>query len=213
MWSSFAPQESRGAQGTTCAWKLSECVKPGHRPAHWVVRAFGRRAQGVGPEAPLSRRGRDEQACNSPSGSSGAGAPDKFEAGTPAIVNVIAFGQGTAADPAFRDDAFQGTTPKSGRPLKSCYHDALESYSGRGCWMSFRQTDRSRCRVPTAKAPDPSSTWTTPPALDIHLPIWDASARHGASPGKVGKTSFRRSSPSAPRVLCPLEAYDGILHL
>ena len=65
-----------------------------------------------------------------------ARAPDKFEAGTPAIVNVIAFAKALRLIQQFGNDAFQGRRRTSAGAAKLAatdilHHDELERYSGR----------------------------------------------------------------------------------
>jgi selenocysteine lyase/cysteine desulfurase len=59
-----------------------------------------------------------------------AGAPEKFEAGTPAIVNIIAFAKALKLIRHFGKDAFRNPTAEKRSAVEILYHDELEKYSG-----------------------------------------------------------------------------------
>ena len=66
-----------------------------------------------------------------------AKAPDKFEAGTPAIVNVIAFAKALRLIQHFGKDAFQQCNRrKAERPLKFCTTTNWRNTPGENCWMN-----------------------------------------------------------------------------
>jgi selenocysteine lyase/cysteine desulfurase len=69
-----------------------------------------------------------------------AHAPDKFEAGTPAIVNVIAFAKALRLIERFGNDVFQGATAEKLAATEILYHDQLEKFSGRELLGELRQT-------------------------------------------------------------------------
>jgi selenocysteine lyase/cysteine desulfurase len=65
-----------------------------------------------------------------------AKAPDKFEAGTPAIVNVIAFAKALRLVRHFGYDALRGETAEKLAATGILYHGGLEKFSGEACWMN-----------------------------------------------------------------------------
>ena len=60
-----------------------------------------------------------------------ANAPNKFEAGTPAIINVIAFAKALRLIQQFGSDVFLDSTAEKQAAIEILYHDELEKYSGR----------------------------------------------------------------------------------
>jgi selenocysteine lyase/cysteine desulfurase len=126
-----------------------------------------------------------------------ANAPERFEAGTPPIVNVIAFAKALRLIQHLGRDALQDAAAGQLTATEILRHDRLEEYSGRQLLDELRRTligmaFRSR------REPSPSSTWTTPPAHPHSSRYGKPSARHGASPGRCNRKSVTRSSPSAP---------------
>ena len=84
-----------------------------------------------------------------------ARAPDRFEAGTPAIVNVIAFARALRLLRRYGHDAFRGAASKEVAGAEKLvateilYHDELEQYAGRELLAELRQTLIGReVRVP-----------------------------------------------------------------
>ena len=69
-----------------------------------------------------------------------ADAPDKFEAGTPAIINVIAFARALQLIRHFGNDIFRDPTAEKLTAAEILYHDELEEYSGRKLLDELRQT-------------------------------------------------------------------------
>ena len=69
-----------------------------------------------------------------------ARSPDKFEAGTPAIVNVIAFAKALRLIQHFGKDALQADASETLTADEILHHDNLENYSGRALLEPFRQT-------------------------------------------------------------------------
>ena len=63
--------------------------------------------------------------------------PDKFEAGTPAIVNVIALAKALRLIQHFGRDAFQIRDAEKSMAAEILYRDQLEQYSGEHCWQKF----------------------------------------------------------------------------
>jgi selenocysteine lyase/cysteine desulfurase len=127
-----------------------------------------------------------------------AKAPDRFEAGTPAIVNVIAFAvalrfiQRVGKD-AFRDavavqpaNVQEPAGPEKRVAIEILYHDELEKYSGRELLDKLRQTLIGRSvRVPTAEGARPFINLDNAASTPTFEPIWDAVCRTWRRPGHV----------------------------
>jgi len=76
--------------------------------------------------------------------------------------------------------------------------DGLEKYSGRKLLDELRQTLIGRSgQVPTTEGSRPFINLDNSASTPTFAPIWTLSARHGGSPGRYNKRSFRRSGPFA----------------
>ena len=119
-----------------------------------------------------------------------ADAPDKFEAGTPAIVNVIAFAKALRLIRHFGNDAFQDVGEDAGderlTAAEILYHDELLEYSGRGLLDELRQTLIGRSvRVPTAEGARPYINLDNAASTPTFTPIWDAVRQTWRQPRQV----------------------------
>jgi selenocysteine lyase/cysteine desulfurase len=121
-----------------------------------------------------------------------AKAPDKFEAGTPAIVNVIAFAAALRLIRRLGSDAFRDAVaakPASAEELTAAdilYHDDLVKYSGRELLAELRQTLIGRgVIVPTVEGTRPFINLDNAASTPTFAPIWDAVCRTWRRPGEV----------------------------
>ena len=133
-----------------------------------------------------------------------AKAPDKFEAGTPAIVNVIAFAVALRLIQRFGKDAFRDAVaakqevaakPANAAKLASVeklaaadilYRDELERYSGRKLLDALRQTLIGRgVRVPTVEGARPFINLDNAASTPTFEPIWNAVCRTWRQPARV----------------------------
>jgi selenocysteine lyase/cysteine desulfurase len=141
-----------------------------------------------------------------------AKAPDKFEAGTPAIVNVIAFAAALRLIRRFGDDAFRGETAGERTAAEILYHDELEQYSGRELLDELRKTLIGRdLRVPTAEGVRPFINLDNAASTPTFKPIWDAARRTWREPGQVQQEIVDEVKSICAEVLgAPLADYDMI---
>ncbi len=115
-----------------------------------------------------------------------ADAPDKFEAGTPAIVNVIAFAKALRLIQEFGNNAFQGLDTERLTTAEILYHDNLEKYSGRCLLENLRQTLIGRdVRVPTAEGVRPFINLDNAASTPTFMPIWEAVIKTWRQPKSV----------------------------
>jgi selenocysteine lyase/cysteine desulfurase len=121
-----------------------------------------------------------------------AKAPDRFEAGTPAIVNVIAFAVALRLIRRFGKDAFRDAV--AAKPANAAepaaadilYRDELENHSGRELLEALRQTLIGRgVRVPTAEGAKPFVNLDNAASTPTFEPIWNAACRTWREPGRV----------------------------
>ena len=141
-----------------------------------------------------------------------AKAPDKFEAGTPAIVNVIAFARALRLIQQFGNDAFRGATAEKLTAAEILYHDELEQYSGRELLDELRQTLIGRgVRVPTVEGAKPYINLDNGASTPTFTPIWDAVCQTWRQPRQVQQEIIQEVKSICAEVLgAPLAAYDVI---
>ena len=107
-----------------------------------------------------------------------ADAPDRFEAGTPAIVNVIAFAKALRLIQQYGADAFEGEDAVASPAAGILYRDALEPYTGRELLSELRKTLIGRgFRVPTTDGAKPYTNLDNGASTPTFEPVWDAVRR------------------------------------
>ncbi len=141
-----------------------------------------------------------------------AKAPDKFEAGTPAIVNVIAFATALRLIQQFGKDTFQSAGSEKRTPTEILYHDELEQYSGRELLDELRQTliGRGVC-VPTVEGDRPFINLDNGASTPTFTPIWNAVCQTWRQPKPVQQAIIHEVKSICADVLgAPCSAYDVI---
>jgi selenocysteine lyase/cysteine desulfurase len=104
-----------------------------------------------------------------------ADAPDKFEAGTPAIINVIAFAKALRLIRQYGKDAFRNISTKSMEAAEMLYHDELKENTGQELFDKFRMTHIGRgVKVPTTAGALPYINLDNSASTPTFGPIWDA---------------------------------------
>lgn len=104
-----------------------------------------------------------------------ANAPDKFEAGTPAIINIIAFARALQLIRHFGNGAFQNAFHDKLTAHDILYHDELEEYSGRKLLEELRQTLIGRdILVPTTEGAKPFINLDNGASTPTFTPVWNA---------------------------------------
>jgi selenocysteine lyase/cysteine desulfurase len=141
-----------------------------------------------------------------------AKAPDRFEAGTPAIVNVIAFAKALRLVQRLGNDVFQGATVKKLAATEILYHDELEKYSGRELLDELKQTlIGQRVLVPTVEGTRPYINLDNGASTPTFAPIWDAVWQTWRQSRQVQREIIREvKSICAGALGAPLAAYDVI---
>jgi selenocysteine lyase/cysteine desulfurase len=138
--------------------------------------------------------------------------PDKFEAGTPAIVNIIAFAKALRLIQQFGTDAFQGATTEKLAATDMLYHDELEQYAGRELLDALRQTLIGRSvRVPTVEGAKPYINLDNAASTPTFTPIWEAVCQTWHQPRQVQQAIIHEVKSICAEVLgASLAAYDVI---
>ena len=104
-----------------------------------------------------------------------ADAPDKFEAGTPPIINVIAFARALQLIRHFGNGAFQDAFHDKLTAHDILYRDELEEYSGRKLLDELRQTLIGRdILVPTTEGEKPFINLDNGASTPTFTPVWKA---------------------------------------
>jgi selenocysteine lyase/cysteine desulfurase len=104
-----------------------------------------------------------------------AKAPDKFEAGTPAIINVIAFACALQLIQYLGKNAFRLVTASELTADEILYHDEWEKYSGRELLEKLRQTLIGLgAQVPTTEGARPFINLDNGASTPTFTPIWEA---------------------------------------
>jgi selenocysteine lyase/cysteine desulfurase len=99
--------------------------------------------------------------------------PNKFEAGTPAIINAIAFAKALLLIRQFGDFIFWDMKFNTLPADEILYHDELENYSGGELLKKLRQTLIGRgVRVPTYAGEKPSVNLDNGASTPTFAPIW-----------------------------------------
>jgi len=141
-----------------------------------------------------------------------AKAPDKFEAGTPAIVNVIAFAIALRLIMKSGKDVFQDATHEKLTAADILYHDELEEYSGRKLLDELRQTRiGSRILVPTMEGVRPYTNLDNAASTPTFMPVWNAVFSTWLQPRQIQQEIVNEVRTICSGVLgAPLDAYDVI---
>lgn len=104
-----------------------------------------------------------------------ADAPDRFEAGTPAIINVIAFAKALRLIGQYGKDAFRNPLAEKLEAAEILYHDELKEYIGQELFDKLRMTHIGRgVQVPTAAGALPYINLDNSASTPTFGPIWDA---------------------------------------
>jgi len=103
-----------------------------------------------------------------------ANAPDKFEAGTPAIVNIIAFASALKLIQEFGKDIFLNPAKEELKTDEILYHYELEKYSGKELLDKLRQTLIGRSiLVPTIEGLRPYINLDNSASTPTFIPVWN----------------------------------------
>ena len=107
-----------------------------------------------------------------------ADAPDRFEAGTPAVISVIAFVKALLLTRQYGKDIFLDKTPENLPAHEILYHDELDKYSGRELLNLLRQTLIGRnVLIPTTIGNRPYIHLDNSASTPTFMPVWEAVRR------------------------------------
>jgi selenocysteine lyase/cysteine desulfurase len=136
--------------------------------------------------------------------------PDKFEAGTPAIINVIAFARALQLVQQYGKDIFQKKTTENLTPDEILYHDELENYSGPELLDKLRQTIIGRgVQVPTMEGVKPFINLDNSASTPTFNPVWEAFRKTLCQPAEVQQEIVQEVKSVCATILgAPLSSYD-----
>ncbi len=139
-----------------------------------------------------------------------ANAPGKFEAGTPAIINVIALAKAVALIRKFGNDIFSNSATEKLSIAKILYHDELDEYTGKELMDKLRQSLIGHSiRVPTMEGVIPYVNLDNSASTPTFTPIWNAFHETWSQTAKVQKEIIHEvKSVCAGMLGAPLTTYD-----
>jgi selenocysteine lyase/cysteine desulfurase len=141
-----------------------------------------------------------------------AKAPDRLEAGTPAIVNVIAFAKALRLIRQFGKDVFTSEAAEKCTPAEILLHDELEQFTGRELLAKLRQTLIGRgVRVPTVEGEKSFINLDNGASTPTFTPIWDAVRQMWRQPKSAQQAIVQEVKSICAEVLgAPSAAHDVI---
>lgn len=141
-----------------------------------------------------------------------ARSPDKFEAGTPAIINVIAFARALQLIQQSGKAAFTIARAEERTPSEILYDDDLKNFSGRALLAELRQTLIGRgLRVPTTHGERLFINLDNGASTPTFVPVWNAVRQTWQQPRHIQQQIVHETRSICARVLgAPLAAYDVI---
>ncbi|MCX6243170.1 MAG: aminotransferase class V-fold PLP-dependent enzyme [Bacteroidetes bacterium] len=141
-----------------------------------------------------------------------AGAPDRFEAGTPAIINIIAFAKALQMIRPYGQDIFKDLNAETEEAGEILFHNELEKYAGRELLDELRQTHIGRnVNVPTMEGAIPYINLDNAASTPTFTSVWNAVCQTWRQPERVQKEIIHEvRSICAGALGAPPDAYDLI---
>lgn len=141
-----------------------------------------------------------------------AGAPDRFEAGTPPVMNVITFTKALLIIQKFGADIFKIPVEATDSPKELLFRDALENHHGLNLLHELRGTLIGKTiEVPTTSGKSHFINLDNSASTPTFEPIWEAYKRTLIQPSSFQKEMIEQvKSICADRLGAPLDHYDII---
>lgn len=138
--------------------------------------------------------------------------PERFEAGTPAIVNIIAFAKALRLIQQSRKDIFIGSANENRTVSDILYHDELEEYSGPKLLSELKKTLIGRgLQVPTIEGLKPFINLDNSASTPTFTPIWNAFRQTLRQPSQHKQEIIQEVKLICSKMLgAPLSSYDAI---
>lgn len=104
-----------------------------------------------------------------------ANAPDRFEAGTPAIINIIAFAKALLLTRKYGNEVFLNKATENKTSTEILHHDDLLEYSGQELLNKLKETlIGNQIRVPTMEGVKSYTNLDNSASTPTFMPIWNA---------------------------------------
>jgi len=141
-----------------------------------------------------------------------AAAPDRFEAGTPAIINIIAFAKALRTIQVSGKDFFLNTIPEKLTAAEIVYQDELDKFSGQELLQELRKTLIGRgVTVPTVKGIRTFINLDNSASTPTFTPVWNAFRQTLRQPEQVKQEVVQEvKSVCANTLGAPLSDYEII---
>jgi len=141
-----------------------------------------------------------------------ANGPDKFEAGTPAIVNIIAFARALMMIRALGKDIFKKNISGNLSVNEILYNDELKDFSGKELLQKLRETMiGSGLQVPTSGGMKPFINFDNSASTPAFSQVWNAYKSTFIQDEKKQRDIVREVRSICAKVLgAPLNEYDFI---
>lgn len=141
-----------------------------------------------------------------------SGAPDRFEAGTPAIINVIAFARALQMIRKSGKELFLEAARKEMNVDEILYHDDLEGFSEKDFLENLRQTLIGRgTPVPTLEGIKPFTNLDNSASTPTFSAVWDTFRHTLFQPDPIKQELVQKTRDICARSLnAPPDSYDVI---
>lgn len=138
--------------------------------------------------------------------------PDRFEPGTPAIINIIAFAKALRMIKFSGKDILLNTPAETLTPTEILYHDDLEKFSGRKLLDELRKTLIGRdVQVPTMEGLRTFINLDNSASTPTFTPVWNAFRQAWRQPEPVKQEIIQEVKSICARALgAPFTEYDVI---
>ena len=138
--------------------------------------------------------------------------PDRFEAGTPAIINVIAFAKALKLIKHFGNDAFPGPDSEKLTVTEILFNDEMNNYSGKELLNELRLTMIGKeILVPTIEGNRSFINLDNAASTPTFEPVWNAVRQTWNQPGDVQQEVIEEVRSICSEVLgAPMADYDMI---
>jgi len=141
-----------------------------------------------------------------------AKSPDKFEAGTPAIINIIAFAKALRMIKLSGKNIFLNTPDEKLTATEILYHDELEKFSGRKLLDELRKTLIGRgAQVPTTEGLRTFINLDNSASTPTFAPVWNTFRQAYRQPEQIKQEIIQEVRAICSEFLgAPLAEYDMI---
>ncbi|HAQ21239.1 MAG TPA: hypothetical protein DCR40_18710 [Prolixibacteraceae bacterium] len=141
-----------------------------------------------------------------------AKSPDKFEAGTPAIINIIAFARALRMMQHSGKDIFLNPATDKLSAAEILYHDELEKFSGQELLAELRKTQIGRgVQVPTIEGIRTFINLDNSASTPTFTPVWNAFRQAYRQPEPIRHEIIQEVKSICAKTLgAPAAAYDVI---